>query len=364
VAASPDEVLAAVADVLGEPGADLPSGDFYARLCTALCRLTSMQRALLFLYDPLQHRVRAVAGHGIDVAAFRNLQVTIDDAPIARRSLMEDRVVEGSGGVEGENLEDTARQHGVTTLACTPLLAPQRWLGVILADRGGEPFTLGEEERDRMWMLGKAAAVAVSARMATRQQERVRRLRERIDLSRELHDRVMQRLFGVSLALSSGRTLTAGEHARLAQEIEIALADLRAALEGTPERHESGTTLREELDRLGAVYAHLPLVVSWEQPVSVPSHLESLAQSVLAEALRNVDKHATPMRVDVRVERGDDAFVLEVVNDGTGTGARGSGMGLRLATLEAVQAGGLVEFGAPGPGRWRVRLVVPTAEPT
>jgi hypothetical protein len=34
-------------------------------------------------------------------------------------------------------------------------------------------------------------------------------------------------------------------------------------------------------------------------------------------------------------------------------------MGLRLAALEALQSGGVVEFGQRGPGRWQVRLVVP-----
>jgi hypothetical protein len=34
-------------------------------------------------------------------------------------------------------------------------------------------------------------------------------------------------------------------------------------------------------------------------------------------------------------------------------------MGLRLAALEALQIGGLVEFGELEPGEWRVRLAVP-----
>jgi len=51
--------------------------------------------------------------------------------------------------------------------------------------------------------------------------------------------------------------------------------------------------------------------------------------------------------------------MLEVRNDGVGSGARGAGMGLRLAAFEALQHGGVVEFGSPGPGQWRVRLVVP-----
>jgi hypothetical protein len=34
-------------------------------------------------------------------------------------------------------------------------------------------------------------------------------------------------------------------------------------------------------------------------------------------------------------------------------------MGLRLAGFEALQAGGLLEFGARDGDRWQVRLVVP-----
>jgi hypothetical protein len=34
-------------------------------------------------------------------------------------------------------------------------------------------------------------------------------------------------------------------------------------------------------------------------------------------------------------------------------------MGLRLAALEAIQKGGMVEFGPLGADEWRVRLVLP-----
>ena len=34
-------------------------------------------------------------------------------------------------------------------------------------------------------------------------------------------------------------------------------------------------------------------------------------------------------------------------------------MGLRLAALEALQSGGVIEFGEREPGTWQVRLVVP-----
>ena len=55
-------------------------------------------------------------------------------------------------------------------------------------------------------------------------------------------------------------------------------------------------------------------------------------------------------------------FVLEVVNDGVqppSNGPRKAGMGLRLAAFEALESGGIVEFGPAGEDRWRVRLTVP-----
>ena len=91
----------------------------------------------------------------------------------------------------------------------------------------------------------------------------------------------------------------------------------------------------------------------------VPAALEPLAQSVLAEAVRNAHKHANPTKVEVRVGRHDGAFVLEVSNDGVNGRQRRPGMGLRLAALEALSSGGVIEFGEREPGTWKVRLVVP-----
>ena len=95
----------------------------------------------------------------------------------------------------------------------------------------------------------------------------------------------------------------------------------------------------------------------------MPDDVEALAQSVLAEALRNAHKHARPSSVRVHVGRVDGTFVLEVRNDGARRGSRtkGTGMGLRLAAFEALQRGALVEFGPEGQD-WRVRLVVPVEE--
>jgi signal transduction histidine kinase len=173
---------------------------------------------------------------------------------------------------------------------------------------------------------------------------------------------VLQRLFGVSLALTAEQPLEKAERERCRAEMQEALGDLRRALERplAPLPPETGTTLAAQLERVVAS-PQFPLAVHWPSTVTVPPELEPLAQSVLAEVLRNIAKHADPTRVEVRVDRDADTFTLEVRNDGVlSRAAAGSGgMGLRLAAFEALQHGGMVEFGPTDPEGWRVRLVVP-----
>lgn len=366
------EPLEVFVDLLSEIESDTTSSEFYHRICEAICRLTTMQRAAIFLYDAGRMRVRAVGSHGISFTQLAKLRPTLHDAPIAQRALLEDRViVVKSDAIDREVPPDYARLLGITALVCTPLAAAGHRYGVIVADRGAGDFELGDGERHLMWTLGKTAALAATARNATRQQERTRRLGERIDLAREIHERVMQRLFGVSLVLSAQAELTTEMRERCRTEMGEALADLRSALERplAPMAYETGTTLRAELER-HAREAGLPIVLRWEEGHEVPRQLEGLAQSVLSEALRNVSKHADPARVSVVVERDEDTLTLEVRNDGVNgpRPAGGSGgMGLRLAAFEALQHNGFVEFGpekSTRPPGWRVRLVVPVVPVT
>jgi signal transduction histidine kinase len=359
------EPLEVFVDLLSEIESDTTSSEFYHRICEAICRLTTMRRAAIFLYDVGRQRVRAVGSHGISFTRLAQLRPTLEEAPIAQRALLEDRViVVKADAIDDEVPRDYATLLGITTLVCTPLSAAGHRYGVIVADRGGGDFELGDGERHLMWTLGKTAALAATARRATRQQERTERLGERIDLAREIHERVMQRLFGVSLVLSAQTPLTDEQRARCRDEMGEALADLRSALERPLAAVPSatGTTLRAEIPRLAREH-RLPLELSWPDGVEVPRRLEGLAQSVLREALRNARKHAEPTRVDVAVQRERDTFSLELRNDGVGSGRRGSGMGLRLAAFEALQHGGFVEFGPDAEG-WRVRLVVPLEEAT
>jgi signal transduction histidine kinase len=355
------DALEMFVNLLARVEEDGSSEEFYGRLCEAACALTSMDRAILFRYDETQRRVRAAGSHNVPLDVFAGTHLTVETAPIARQALAEDRVLDVRESAETElELPDRYRsllRDGL--LVCTPIAASGRWTGVILSDRpGNEPLT--DNERYLLWTIGKVAALATHARIATRNQELAKQLQERIDLAREIHEGVIQRLFGISMAFSADQELSAEARGRIGEELNGALRDLRTALGRPLGRMARPTqmTFAEEFGRLADVHPELGL--SLNANLRVPEEVEPLAQSVLIEAVRNASKHADPTQVDVSVERIDDTFVMEVCNDGVhGRPRPQSGMGLRLAALEAIQAGGIIEFGEREPGIWRVRLAVP-----
>jgi signal transduction histidine kinase len=355
------DALELFVEVLSQSG-DPEGNRFYDRLCEAVCRLAHMRRALIFRYDAALRRVRAAGAHGLSLEQFADAHVTVESAPIAAQSLREDRVIEISGDMTGQiPAEFTDVFPEPVRLVCAPMAAAGRDLGVIFADRLLTEPPLDDAERHLLWTLGKAAALASVSRTVATQGERARQLEQRIDLARDIHQGVIQRLFGISMALDGEGDLPAEARARCAAEIQEALSDLRTAIQRPLSRapRETQTTFVAEVERLARVHADLGVTLEAGDEGDVPPSLEPLAQSVLAEAVRNAHKHANPRRVSVRVGRQDGALVIEVANDGVTGSRHRAGMGLRLAALEALQSGGVVEFGEREPGTWLVRLVVP-----
>lgn len=349
-------------EVLSQSKAGATVDGFYHHLCEAVCRLARMRRAVIFRYDPADRRVRAAGAHNMDIAPFAAAHVTVDSAPLAAQAIREDRVVEVVGDLSGQVPEEfAALVSEPARLVCAPMAAADRAFGVILADRLMHEPPLDDADRRLLWTLGKAAALASVARIVSTQFEKASQLEQRIDLAREIHEGVIQRLFGVSMALDGEGELPAPARERCAAETQAALTDLRAALQRPLGRapRATQTTLAAEVARLALAHPHLGLGLVQGSPSDVPAALEPLAQSVLIEAVRNADKHAQPTHVDVRLGRTDGAFWMEVVNDGVTSARRRPGMGLRLAALEALQSNGVIEFGEREPGTWQVRLVVP-----
>jgi len=340
-----------------------PRSEYYSRLCQAVCQVVGMDRALLFLDDEVRRVVRPMGSHGFDAALLESINAPLSGS-LVRDAVSRDEVVvlAASDELPAEYVD----AFGLRTVACTPLAAAGRWRGVIISDRAGRSFELTALERDRLQSLGRAAALAATARVATRQQLFNQQLSERLELARELHDSVIQRLFGITALLRSGEVLQPVDLERCAEEAERAMQELREVIERPlvpPDFEEPALALSAELERIARQPGQTPLDVRWQQGCVVPPQYEALLQSVLHEALRNADKHAHATQIEVDLRASDEALHMTVVNDGVVASdgkPRGAGVGLRLCAMEALRDGGALEFGPRANGvEWRVRLTLP-----
>jgi signal transduction histidine kinase len=354
--------LDVLVDVLSHAEGSSTGDEFFGQLCEAVCRLVGLRRAIIFRYDPALRKVRASGTYGIDLEPFARSHLTLESAPIAARAVHEDKVIE----VDGDVLDQIPPEYAElvaepTRLICAPIGAGGREIGVIVGERPMTAPPLSDEERYMLWTLAKAVALATAARIAATQSEKANQLQHRINLARELHESVMQRLFGVSMALDGPGSLPAAARRRCAEETQAALDDLKRTLQRPLGREPppTQTTFHAELARLKSIHPELGVVVPGSDHVEVPPRLEPLVQSVLAEAIRNAHKHAAPTNVEVGLEHQGDSLVLKITNDRVNGRGDVRGIGLRLAALEALHYGGILEFGPHGGDSWQVRLVVP-----
>ena len=180
--------------------------------------LAQMDRAVIFSYDDARRRVHAAGSHGIALDGFTDAAVTVESAPVARQALTEDRVIEVLARRRPRDLRGLRRARRRPRARLRPDRR-RRAAGSASSSPSPQPGTspIDERQRDLLWMLGKTLALASTSRIATTETERARELEERIDFARDIHDGVVQRLFGVSLALSSEQPLTAEARARCAR---------------------------------------------------------------------------------------------------------------------------------------------------
>ena len=225
------QALDAFVDVLSNITDETPGVDhgFYDGLCEAICvrRRSSALRSFATTAP-----TGACAPPDRRASTYRHLRRPVRGrrgAGEARRALEEDVVVETRDfrGVPPE-FEYIVKDR---VLVVAPMVAAGRWIGVVVGDRPDDAPPLGDAERHLLWTLGKTAALAAMARIATSQAHRARELEERIDMARDIHDGAIQRLFGVSLALAGEGDLDAESRRRCADELQAALQELRDAVQ-------------------------------------------------------------------------------------------------------------------------------------
>lgn len=217
---------------------------------------------------------------------------------------------------------------------------------------------------DDEWDLSRfASQVNLSLELAKRRsnERRIAVVEDRERIARDLHDRVIGRLFSTGLGLhtiaaSSTDQAMVSRAERAIDDIDRSIADLRHAIFGLSHTDTDtvdiaavellvARTMEEKHDHLGFA----PRLVTLRRDARIPLAITDELVSTLSESLVNVARHANATAVDVNLDATPHALTLSVLDNGRGMAHdHVPGNGLTNITTRAVALQGHCRV-EPGP---------------
>ena len=262
----------------------------------------------------------------------------------------------------------------MTSFLGVPVTAHGRPIGnFYLTDKdGGAEFTAADQRLAEMFALH--AGIAIDNARLHAQVRGLAVVEERDRISRDLHDGIIQSLYGVSLSLEDVLTMPAAEaEARVDQAIDalhLAIRDIRHFIHGLSGEATDGRNLPAGLLALANEVRHNTLVEvetsidRGADPGLTPEQGGQLLQLV-REALSNAARHARATRIELHLAGDANRATVEIADDGTGfdpdASAAPGHRGLANMRSRSSELGAELEIRSrPGAGT-RVTVSVPRA---
>ncbi|KOV78935.1 hypothetical protein ADL03_38960 [Nocardia sp. NRRL S-836] len=209
-----------------------------------------------------------------------------------------------------------------------PMSAGERTLGVLIVARAWSQPAF--EDVELVQAFATQAALVLELTQAQGDTERLAVLEERDRIARDLHDLVIQRLFGLGLGLQglTGMTTKPQITERLGgfvEEVDHTIREIRRTIFSLQEPVANTTSLRGQLLRAVADSAQL---LGFEPDVAMRGPLDTVVPdrvrpdlvATVREALTNVARHARAkhVKVAIGVDREMTRLELTVRDDGRG----------------------------------------------
>ncbi len=250
-----------------------------------------------------------------------------------------------------------------------PLRAGDRVLGVLVAARSAGASMFDSHELTVITSFADQAALALQLASNQVHLRELEVLADRDRIARDLHDHVIQRLFGVGLSLQgTQRRVVLPDVAQrigdsidqlheIVSEIRTAIFDLHAGTSGKPRLRQRLHSAVTEMTRNAAPHTSVRLVGPLDL---VPVDLAEHAEAVVREAVSNAIRHAYAKNLSVVVSVRDD-LVIEVTDDGVGVsesivysglanlGQRAENVGGQFAVEPGESSGTKIRWSAPLP---------------
>ena len=362
-----DVRLQQLLDAMLSIGSDLSLPMVLERIIESACKLVDARYGALGVMDD-HGRLTDLATSGVDESTHEAVGrlpefegmlgvLLTDPKPLRLRDLSEHPLAQGFPPGHPE----------MTSFLGVPIRGKEAVGSMYLADKqSGDQFS--EEDERLAVTLAAASGVAIDNARLQSSLEHLAVLEDRERIARELHDKVIQRLFAAGMTLQTtlpiaARTEVASRITQAVEEIDETIRDIRRTIFALEARSRRGVRVDifAHVDAAREVLGFTP-ELRLEGPIDavVPETTADHLLATLYEALSNVAQHAGASRVDVAVEAGNE-LLLEVADDGAGLPDRiEPGQGLRNMEQRALELGGNASV-RPGEGagtvvEWRVPL--------
>ena len=349
---------------------------FVARLAR---EITGVPFGMIALPELDGAHLRVSIADGVDAAAIQGQRLAIDGTLIGR-SYREGVPTTTTDASHDPALVPLIAERQFGPVLCVPLITEDSVRGVleVAGSRGTQAFS--EEVQRMLHAFAGQAAVALEVAEHRRDAERLALLEDRDRIAKDLHDRVIQRLFATGMALTGAARIARPEiRARLQEavdDLDTTIQQIRTAIFGLQPFDQEAPSLQARLmkvvvDAAGPLGFTPSVAFSGLVDTGVGDEAGANAIAVLQESLSNAARHAHAhnVMVAVSVDAGngggkDDeedvyaTLTVQVEDDGVGMPATGHRSGLRNMEERAGALGGTFQVTErPGGGTsvcWQV----------
>ncbi|QPC84897.1 GAF domain-containing protein [Phototrophicus methaneseepsis] len=244
----------------------------------------------------------------------------------------------------------------MVTFLGVPVILGQQMFGMMyLCDRiDGMPF----DSNDRMLietLAGYAALTIANVEMST-QHQRLKLLEQRETIGMELHDGIIQSLYGLGMQVEIMRqrdTIEGSELDTVIDGLNDTIEDIRSyimKLRATEKRQ----TIRQRIEHIKKrllVPETVDVIIN--APDTVPPFPFNVFESIgliINEALSNAVRHAQATSIYIETQETDDTFIIIIKDNGigfapqdVGTNSGSTGLGLRNMRYRARLYGGNID---------------------
>ena len=213
----------------------------------------------------------------------------------------------------------------------------------------GQPFS--EEDANLVEAFGRAAGLVIDQAMLRNNVREFTLSEERERLARDLHDTVIQRLFGVGLSLQMSLSSIADESARerinvVLDELDTTIHEIRTTIFEIDQEQSTDASLQSRIDVLTLEVAnrlgvHTDLKIDRDIDDQIGTHCAHHTIQALREILSNIVRHSKASAVQITVAVKDNLIEVVVRDNGVGFVPNvGPGRGLRNLASRARELGG------------------------